>query len=122
MFEENGIKQYGDMYVKSYKTSEDIYDFLNLIAHSILPYTIVKISEDQDVGLKYYNGEYSKDKFLIDFDKMKFDVDDFKFTMENGDFIRIIISTNSILLGSRNPNIDLNTIVSVLKNGNHLQK
>ena len=114
MFEEKRAKKYGDFYVKSYKTDKNIYDVLEAIVHSNLPYEIVTVSEDQDVGLKMFNGDYRRNDFLEEYNSMKFAAKDYTFTLANGDFIRIIIETNSILVGSRNENIDFNRIMSII--------
>ena len=66
-----------DYYLKLYKTNGYIYKVLDQIIYSNIPIVSVRLTENQDVGLKMYNGEYSFDDFIKFYDKAKFDVDNY---------------------------------------------
>ena len=113
MFEEKNVTKYGEYYVKVYKTDKDIFDVLETIVYSDIPYVIVMVREDQDVGFKFYNGDYPKDEFLQKYNDMKFEASDYTFVMNNGDNIRIFTDSNIVFLESKNENADLNNIFNV---------
>ena len=81
----------------------------------------VKVFEDADVGMKYYSGEYSLEKFIQLYPEMKYDINRVIFYYkDSSNYIDVMISDKFVIISMDDPNLELDDIVDYAEKEHHM--
>lgn len=112
MFNKKFEREYRNNYYKGYSSDSSIYEVINIIMNSDISFKSVTLSDRGDVGLKYFGGEYSYEKFCIIYEDIKSDIDTLSFNfLDNSGSIEVSISDKTIILVTNNINLDINDLL-----------
>ncbi len=102
-FEDNTI-------VKSYKSDSSIYDVIDTVLSSSDGISSITVTDQGDVGMKYFGGTYSFDDFMLIYDRIKLDIEHLNINFQDCK-IDFDIPEEWICLLSNNSSIELDDIV-----------
>ncbi len=100
--------------MKGYTFDESIYDVIDKVMNSNIVFNKVTISDSGDVGMKLFDREYTYEKFLDIYDKLRSKMDGFALHFADGTgFIDFDIESNCIILVSKDFTLDLNDLIKL---------
>lgn len=111
MFTKTGEREYENKYFKTYNYDCSLRDCINNIIDSNIQVEKVSITDNGDVGMKYFGGEYSYDDFLSIYDKLISDIDVIKMSLKNETLIRIYSSPKIVGLVTTDINLELEDLL-----------
>ena len=100
-------REYKGNFYKGYTFDGSIFDAIEIITNSDLEIISVEITDKGDIGMKYFGGEYSYEKFLKMYDDIKFSIDTISFNLKHDTSIEISLEDKDIILITKFPDLDL---------------